>query len=357
MEINNCPTCGGKVEFSPDDKALKCEKCSNIFTIDYKTSKDKKSINDSILLDNEKGYEKWKESKRTFQCSNCGAQIILNKYEMTSKCSYCNTHSLIPTEQLPGLKPDSIIPFKISKEKAKEQFKLKTKKKMFLPNDFKRNIPKTQIGATYLSSFSFAMDVSATYDGIRAVSRTVTRRVRTQNGIRTITDTVTEYVPFSGSITQNLDNIVVESSDKIEQYQINSILPYYFKECYEYNDDFLTGFSVGYYNQTVSETTKVAEAQALSSLDRIIRNKHGSVTSLNIYPKYSNQKYNYVLLPLYFINFRYKDKEYLNLMNGQTGKTSGSLPRSGLKITLFTLFIILIVVGFPLLIILLSSLN
>lgn len=356
MELNNCPTCGGRVEFSPSDKKLKCEKCSNLFPIEYKSPKEKKRIVEAIHVDNDKGFEKWKESKRTFQCKNCGAQIILNKFEMTSKCSYCNTHSLVPTQDLPGLKPDAVIPFKISKEKANEQFKLRTKKKMFLPNDFKKNLPKTQIGATYLSSFSFGMDAFATYDGIRAVSRTVTRRVHTANGVRIVTDTVTDYVPFSGNIEKLFDDIVVESSDKIEQYQINSILPYYFKECYEYNDDFLSGYSVGYYNQSIEDAVKVAEGQVLSTLDTIIRNKHGNVTRLNIYPKYENQKYSYVLLPLYFINFKYKDKEYLNLMNGQTGVGSGSLPKSATKITFFTLFIILIVVGLPLLIILLSSL-
>ena len=45
-------------------------------------------------------------------------------------------------------------------------------------------------------------------------------------------------------------------------------------------------------------------------------------------------------IPLYFINFKYKDKQYLNLMNGQTGATSGKLPRSAAKITMFILFIV-----------------
>lgn len=346
MKINSCPSCGGKVEFSPDDKALKCDKCGNIFAIEFNKPKEKKRLA-YALAENDKGYEQWKESKRTFQCSNCGAQIILNRFEMASKCSYCNTSSLVGTNLLPGLKPDGVLPFKISKAKANEQFKIKTKKRKFMPNDFKKNLPKTQIGSTYISSFCFEMNVFATYNGVRVVSRTV----HTKNGTRTVND----YIPFSGSITHFFDNIVVESSDKIEQNQINSILPYYFKESYEYNDDFITGYNVGYYNQTVQEANKTAEGQALNMLDTMIRNKHGRVQSLNIFPKYSDHKYSYVLLPLYFINFKYKDKDYLNLMNGQTGKTSGSVPRSPVKITFFTLFIVLLVIGFPLLIILLSS--
>ena len=346
MLTNSCSTCGGKVEFSPNDKALKCEKCGNLFRIEHKQPKEKKDIIEA-KQNNDEGFEKWKESKRTFQCKNCGAQIILNKYEMATKCSYCNTSSLTPTENLPGLKPDAVIPFKISKDKAAEHFKLKTKKKMFLPNDFKKNLPKTQIGQTYISSFSFSIDAFATYDGVRAVSKTV----RTQDGYKT----VTEYIPFSGTINHNFDNIVVECSDKITQQQINSILPYYFKDCYEFDDDFLMGYNVSYYNQGMDNSVKVAQSQALNSLDHMIRNKHGAVTKLNIYPTYTNHKYSYTLLPLYFINFKYKDQTYLNLMNGQTGMTSGKLPRSPVKITFFVLFIVLLVIGLPILIMLLSS--
>lgn len=348
MKINNCSSCGGKVEFSPEDKGLKCEKCSNVFPIEYAKAKEKKRLLDA-MMENDRGFEEWKDSKRIFSCKNCGAQIILDKFEMASKCSYCNTHSLITTDTLPGLKPDAVIPFKIGKNKAVEQFKIRTRQKMFLPNDFKKNIPKTNIGSTYLSSLSFAIDAFATYNGIRAVSKTV----RTDDGYKT----VTEYVPFSGEISCNFGNIIVECSEKIEQSQINSILPYDFKECCDYNDDFMTGYSCEYYNRSIKSSMKVAYEQALSLLDGMIRRKHSGVRSVTIKPKYSNEKYHYVLLPIYFINFKYKDRKYLNLMNGQTGKTSGEVPRSATKITFFTLFIVLLVIGLPLLIILLSSIT
>lgn len=342
MEINNCPSCGGKVEFSPDDKALKCLKCSSIFPIEKKKAEEKKPLNDQIK---DKGYQEWEESKRTFQCQNCGAQIILNKYEMATKCQYCNTSSLVPTDALPGLKPDAIIPFKISKEKANEVFKVKIKKRMFLPREFKKNLPKTEIGATYFSSFSFGCHADASYHGTKLVSRTI----HTKEG----TTTVQDRVPFSGNFSYTFQDIVVEASDKLSQNEIEGILPYYFSESYVYNDDFVKGYNVGYYNQTVLEASEVAKISAKKSLESMIKSKEGNVESLYVNPKYSDEKYNYVILPLYFINFKYKDKTYLNLMNGQTGQTSGKVPRSPIKITFFTILMILIFVGLPVLLLLL----
>lgn len=345
MNTNNCPSCGGKIEYSPSDKALKCEKCASTFPVEFKPAEEKKHIADA-QLNGEKGFEKWQKSKRTFHCENCGAEIVFNSFEMSTKCSYCNTSSLVQTDKLPGLKPDAVIPFKISKDKANEVFKQKIKGKLFLPNKFKKNLPNIEIGSTYISSFSYSMDIFADYHGKRAETETV--------GFGEDRRTVTNIVSFSGTISTSYDNIVIEMSEKINQNQINSILPYYFSESYQYNDDFITGYCVEYYNQSATDATETAKSQGLSLIDNELRSKYSQVRSLTINPTYSNIKYTYVLLPLYFVNFKYKEKEYFNLMNGQTGHSAGKLPRSPIKITLFSLFIALMVIGVPLLIFLLS---
>ena len=44
--------------------------------------------------------------------------------------------------------------------------------------------------------------------------------------------------------------------------------------------------------------------------------------SINLY----NCKSSYVLLPVWFLNLKYKDKMYTFAMNGQTGKLIGDIP-------------------------------
>lgn len=345
MEVNNCPSCGGKIEYSPSAKALKCEKCAKLFPVAFKQALEKKRIAEA-LGSKQSGFKKWQKSKRTFHCENCGAEIILNSFEMSTRCSYCNTSSLVPIDKLPGLKPDAVVPFTIDKDKACEVFKQKVRGKFFLPNKFKKNLPNIEIGATYISSFSYDMVIHADYHGLRAETEII--------GSGENRRTVVKLVPFSGHIDKNYDNIVVEMSEKISQYQINAILPYNFTESYEYNDDFITGYSVEYYNQSAFDATSIAQRQALSLTEHEIRIRHSPVRSLTVRPTYSNVKYSYVLLPLYFVNFKYKEKEYFNLMNGQTGNTSGKVPRSPVKITFFSVLMALLVIGFPLLIFLLS---
>lgn len=344
MSVDVCVSCGGKVEFSPQNKNLKCVNCGNIYPIEYKQTIVKHPVGQ--FVDN-KAFNEWIESNRSYRCDNCGAQVTFSKYDIAGNCQYCNTASLVPLEDLPGLKPEIVIPFKISKENAKTEFYTRVKKRNFLPLEFKRNLPKANIGATYISSFTFDCFVSASYSGVRSINRT-------ERGRDGRSRTVTIYQNFSGRIEKQFNNLVVESSDKINQNEILDIFPYDFNESYDYDDDFIKGYNVGYYNQTVESAERVAKQNAHNEIERMIRNKYSSIQSLTITPTYSNVKYNYALLPVYFINFNYKNKPYINVMNGQTGATGGKVPRSGLQISLFTLFIIL-AVGLPILFILLSN--
>lgn len=345
MEINNCTSCGGRVEFSPKDKALRCVNCASVYPIEYKKNVFKHPVG---LNASSFDMEKWQANNQSYVCKICGANVVRNKLDITTKCQYCNTQTLMPIENLPGLKPDIILPFQISKEDAKTEFYNRIKKRKFLPLNFKNNLPHADIGSTYISSFTFEMLVNATFSGTLRISHTV----RDRDG-RTRTEY--EYRHISGTVKQQFDNLVVESSDKISQDEIKEVFPYDFNESYDYDDDFVKGYNVGYYNQTVEDAEIVAKRDALKIIENSIRRKYSDpIESLKINPTYFNVNYNYALLPTYFITFNYKNKPYINVMNGQTGAVGGKVPRSGLQITLFTLFIIL-AIGLPILFILLSN--
>lgn len=344
MEINVCASCGGHVEFSPKDRALRCVNCGNVYPIECRQTVVKQPVHANASAYDMTG---WAQNNRSFVCSNCGASVILNRMDVATKCQYCNTTSLVPLESLPGLKPEIVLPFKISKEDAKTEFYARVKKRHFLPIDFRKNLPKADLGATYISSFTFAMQVDATYSG----RQRITKSVRDSNGR---TRTITKYKTFSGRLSKLFDNLVVEASDKLNQDEILKVFPYDFNESYDYDDDFIKGYNVGYYNQTVEDAEGVARRDALRNIESVIRGKYSSIESLTVNPTYSNIKYNYALLPVYFVTFNYKDKPYINVMNGQTGRVGGAVPRSKLQITLFTIFMILII-GLPIIAIALSN--
>ena len=59
-----------------------------------------------------------------------------------------------------------------------------------------------------------------------------------------------------------------------------------------------------------------------------------SVRSLQMSTGFGNIKYKYLLLPVWMACFKYKDKIYKFMVNGQTGKVSGKIPVSPVKVTI-----------------------
>ena len=119
MEGNTCANCGGRVEFSPRDKALKCVNCESLYPINYTNEKQKHSID---WIPDDKVVDEWANTNRAYKCKICGAKVTYNRYDIATICQYCNATSLAPLKDLPGLKPEKIIPFKgiYSKEVARD---------------------------------------------------------------------------------------------------------------------------------------------------------------------------------------------------------------------------------------------
>src|SRR6185369_10137891 len=66
-------------------------------------------------------------------------------------------------------------------------------------------------------------------------------------------------------------------------------------------------------------------------------------TSLKLQTEFSHVSSDLCLLPIYILSYRYRDKVYRYLLNGQTGKMTGDKPLSPIRIALFVAAILLAV--------------
>ena len=134
-----CPNCGGPLTFDADKQKFDCDYCYSEFTEQELIEKYKDM--DEALGDNEndraekaqqentgtKNQEQKEETKQDdsfekeavyYTCPSCGAEIVTTDTTAATECFYCHNPVVLAGRLSGDFKPDCVIPFEISKEKA-----------------------------------------------------------------------------------------------------------------------------------------------------------------------------------------------------------------------------------------------
>lgn len=320
-----CKNCGGKIHFEPSKKGNVCENCGSVFSVEYEFNFIKKPFESSesnleqINLEN---------NIENFKCKLCGASVLFNKNEVSSVCMYCGAQNMTPFRQNSLMKIDSVIPFSFNKAEALKRFKSSVGNRFFANKKIFRDVSKDDVKGAYINAFVFDLDTSITYRGV--FSYTETRRDRDGN-----TRHVTRYRHVNGVYDNKFNNIMVEANTNLTQPEITQLMPFDYQKAVTFKQDFLNGYVLEYQEDMFKSCALTAEKIIKERVTRTLLNRYGCdrVVELSIDVAYRDKKYNYCLLPVYFVDTIYKGNKYRALMNGQTGKV-GKLPKDKLKMFL-----------------------
>lgn len=323
--MKKCDNCGGNLMFNPTLQKLHCKNCGSVKRIDFVKEYDKHPI--SEMPKDYSSHEMWVTSTKVTSCNNCGSQIIFDSYTYSDVCPYCGSNHVSDIDELPSLLPDAIIPFKFDVDKASEEFAARVKKKFFVISAFKKKLPEKHIKGIYIPSFSFDADSNSQYSG------ELLKVIRRDN-----VETIKRF-KIKGVNEYHHRDISIESSSLINQGNLSGLLPYKMAESKQFNEDYIRGYSVEHFNTKIDTCFKSAKRVMDQQIRHSILKKYDydEVEELNITTNYSNEMYTYILLPIYRLEYNYRNKQYINYMNGQTGKIGGKLPYSKLKIAIVTI--------------------
>ena len=335
-DISKCPNCGANMVFSPQKQMLECEHCGGTTEISMTKTEEQDF---SKLMDKNAGS--WNKETHVFRCSNCGAKEVLDKTTIAKNCSFCGTTNVVETDELAGLTPNAVVPYKLTKEEASVKAAEWAKKKVFAPRAFKRSFLPEEISGTYNPAFTFDANTQSTYSGRLGRYHYTTKVV---NG-RTVSTRHTTYFNINGTLGKNFDDVTVQASTAIPLQTINKLLPFDTNNAATYDKRFLHGYSAAQY----TKDGQACWTEACGMMDNQIRASilskytYNEVQSLNVTTSRTNIKYKYMLLPLYIGHCNWKQKLYNFFVNGFSGKVTGKVPKSALKITLLVGGIVLAV--------------
>lgn len=335
---NQCPCCGAVLHYNASLLKFKCEYCNNEFTI-----KDLKRIQDTTLK------ESYREDTNDvnyveYHCSNCGAEIIADEQTAATFCLYCGNTAILKNKLSGEFKPSKIIPFAKDKEEAIRAFVGLSKGRPFMPKSFnsKSNIEK--ITGLYVPFWLFNVNTGGS---VNAVATKVTHWSAGNTHY-----TKTSYYDLIRKGTMQFKQIPVDGSTRFNDDLMNSLEPFYFNRLEEYNHAYLSGFLAEKYDVLENDAYKFAEKRAIESSENVMLNSMVNYNTKRVTEKtISSNKASseYVLLPVWMVNVKYKDKYYTFAMNGQTGEIVGDIPLNKNKVVLWSIGLFLIIFSFVIL--------
>ncbi len=338
LKVNShkCPNCGGESVFDPKEQKLRCLYCGSLFEIKNDIIIEERNL-DELL---QKG-KVWTEVE-VYQCQSCGAKEIIDNQEVSMKCPFCGTSNIIKTSELPGLKPQGVIPFKIG-AKTTTQIAIKwAKGKVYAPKVFKNSVKPNNIHGVYNPIFTFDASTKSDYNGQLAKNHI---RYRIVNGRRE-SYTETKYFYIQGQQVVNFDDLLIQASTMIPSYVIKDLQPFPTKKAIQYKTAYLKGYAASSYNKDGNSCWDECKNEMKNRIENQILKKYNYDYKifLNVKTLFLSESYKYILIPIYIGHYNYKKKLYNFYVNGYTGKIVGKTPVSALKV-FFTVFGILLTIG------------
>lgn len=332
--IRICKNCSGRITYDIKKSGLVCEKCGSFFSVeDYNSEESDISLNK--VSDDEFGTM----DVIVYSCSTCGAEVSVSDEDYKSDCIYCGNPTFVFSRKTKIRRPDKIIPFKLTRDDAEAAIRKELRKGIFIPKEIKQIKPDL-LRPIYVPYYISKVE----YDTSMVIAEEFGHGK----------DKETNYFIRSGYAT--LDFVSTDACQAFNDQTSERLEPYRFSELQTFDEDYLLGFYSNIPDVEVKDAVITADARACEFVDDILMADFGS--KAYIYRQRSRaevyEQPTLALLPVWFMSFKYQDKQYTIIVNGQSGKVVGAFPWRKLftSITAVVALILTLLIATPLYLIL-----
>ena len=269
-----------------------------------------------------------------YTCSECNSTFAVNGIN-ASECILCHNKNISSSNQN-SMNTQAFIPFKITRKKAIEFYKSKVMYNPVVPFIFKSKEMINAINKVYIPGYL--------YD-------TMTSGDVYLSGIDNVSGGQVKYdVVFNTSVEHN--SVFYKNFSKINERVFNAVG--------NYNFDGMTSYDVNNLGQCCVLLNDVSKADIDTKMEdnckkhvmalakKRVKHQMKKVDSNNLNTHITKEAN--VLVPVYLLNVKYNNKDYMFIMNGENGIFSLDVPSGILEMLIFGTIIGLIIFGISVLV-------
>jgi ribosomal protein S27E len=347
----HCPSCGADAHWNAAKQALVCPYCGTIApgSLD-ETSGEVREMDLVTALRNLSSDQRgWKADKISVKCQSCQAISVFDPARVAQRCDFCGSAELVPYEQTKApIRPESLLPFKISESAIRERIRRWYGSRWFAPNRLKSAALTDTVKGVYLPYWTFDAQGHADWTAESGYHYYTTESYTDANG-RTQTRQVqhTRWAPSSGAVDHFFDDELVPASRGVNADLLRKVEPFPTKELTPYEASYLAGWVVEQYQIDLIAAAQHSREQMDGELEQMCAAEVPGDTHRNLEAetRYTSQTFKHILVPVWLLTFNYGSKAYQVLINGYTGEIAGKYPLSAAKILLLILTLLLVGLG------------
>lgn len=345
-----CPNCGGPLKFNPDKQLFSCEYCMSDFEEQkiqqiYAERESKQSQAEKAeqraqdKAKQNQGQSTEEEEAVIYTCPSCGAEVVTTASTAATTCFYCQNPVVLGGRLSGEFKPDRVVPFALTKEKAIEKFLEMCGKKWFLPKDFSNKKQFEKLTGVYFPYWY--VDSSRQGSMVAKGNKVHTYR----RGNKRYTETSVYRLYRSGNL--EIKNVFERALKSESRDMLQCVHPFDLTQAKDFAMSYLSGFQAEKRDIEINEISADVENRLRGYAQDLLKDTMKGYTAIvteNYNDRIDKQTWNYTLLPVWIATYKYKGEILPFAINGQTGKTYGKLPTSKGKLAI--LFAIVTVVVF-----------
>ena len=343
-----CAACGAQAEWNPARQLLVCSFCgtSAPFTI----AEDGTIVEHDLakaLRETPDADRGWLTARRTVKCQSCQAVSVFDPARVGQNCDFCGSPKLVDYEEIKApIRPQSLLPFKVTQAHVREQIRRWYASKWLAPNSLKRMALVDRIHGVYIPYWTFDAHVICPWQADAGHYYYTTETYRDNQG-RQQTRQVrhVRWEPASGEVRHFFDDELVPGTHGVSRHLLGGVQPFPTADLVPYDTAFLSGFVVEHYQLVLQEASQDSEAAMTRKLYEMCAAEVPGDThrNLEIQPRFSARTFKHILVPVWLLSYTYGNRPWQVVVNGYTGTMAGEYPKSPWKIAFLVLVAIIVI--------------
>lgn len=338
----DCPNCSADLTFDPRTKRLTCSYCGARQAVP-KSSKEKPSEQEfDKFWDKEKNAPILPTSFLSLEvnCPGCHAAIAFDPPEVAGDCPFCGTPIVSqPQSSNPNIAPNGIIPFQFGQEEALEKIRAWLNERRSVPKKFKELAQPDRVQGVYLPFWTFDCNTTTQYTGEKGTHYDieVEYKEKDEDGNEvtcTRIEQSTDWIDVNGTVSDFCDDVLYAATYAVEKEHLNRLYPWRLSQLVSYDPSYVSGFKAQRSVSNLKTAFEFAKREPIKQhVERAVRSDIGGdcqqIRSCKTH--YDNITFKHLLLPVWISSYRFEDKVYQVVVNGQTGEVAGDYPQKKYK--------------------------